>query len=155
MKSKAIWTAAGGTILFALLVLVFSTSPGTAAPLPAPTPVSVAASGAKPEVIEFFNAEAMTADTTSRCTSVDAYSKADLYYLIDVDGSGAVTHTVTWQFGNDPEALVDGVAVASAVVADAESMQQYQLFGRYACLEVDMASGATGTITITANALVK
>lgn len=156
MKSKSVFMAIGGVILFALLVLVFSTAPGTsAAPLAIPTPISAAASGAKPEVVTFFEAELMTADTTSACVAIDAYTKADLYYDIAVTGTDNVTHTMTWQFGNDPEALVDGLAVVSAVVADTEAMQQYQLFGRYACLEVDFTDGTTGTATITANALVK
>ena len=148
---KVGFAIAFAALMVAFVMLAVNVDNSTAAPMPAPTPVSAAPRGIESSKVNFFDGDVMTADQVSSCADISAYEKADLYYNIDVSGSAIVTTYL--QFGNDPTALVDGVAVVAAASADAADMNQYQVFGNYMCLRVDVAT--TDTITVTANALVK
>lgn len=148
----------GGAAAVALLVLMFvaiGATPGTAAPLPAPTPVSADRTGAEPRDVTFFTAEVVTADTTSGCVALANYERADIYYSVTIDSGNINTTTLTLQHGNSPDALADGLSFASAMTTTASAMQQVQLFGRYTCVKIDTTDASTGTITVTVNSLVK
>jgi hypothetical protein len=139
-------------VLFAMLA-VFANTPAqvSGAPVAAPTPITADASGAAPQVVEFFNNRAITADTTSPCIDLSAYTKADFYYNID---HGTVnTTTLTLRFGNSSSALVDGINLKASSAADEASLNQFQLFGRDTCVLANVSN--TNTITITVNALVR
>ena len=122
------------------------------APMAGPTPVAAVSRGmTTPQVFTLFNAKALTADTTAPCIDVADYDVVDLYYNID---HGTVnTTTLTLRFGNTESALVSGLAVASASVADASAIQQFQTFGKYMCVLADVTSSSA--ITITVNMLAK
>lgn len=151
------WTLIMGVAIVAMIIVAVAmlpAAPADAAPAAAPTPVSAAPRGMETSTkINFWDAAALTADTTSTCYDVSAFEKADIYYSIDIDASNVNTTTVYMQHGNDPSALVNGVAVVSAVVADAAEMAQLQVFGGFLCLKADVTN--SDAVTITANALVK
>lgn len=139
---------------FALLIIlpvVFSTLPGApvaAAPMAAPTPVSVSSGAGATDFSTFYSVEAVTADERSGCVDVSKFKQADIQYLVDV---GTVnTTTVTLNFTNDKVTFNDGLAVASAIVADGSALQQYAVFGRYMCVYVNVANSNPITWTITA-----
>lgn len=156
MKSKIALLATIALVLFAGLMLSMNVQQvGMAAPVPAPTPVSAERTGVEPMDVIFFTAESVTADTTSTCAALANYERADIYYAVTIDGDNVNTTTLTLQHGNSPGALVDGIGVVSAVAATASDMQQVQLFGRYTCLKIDTTDASTGTVVVTANALVK
>lgn len=154
MKKSMIVIAIAAMLVSALLIAT-SIQPSEAAPMPAPTPISAPPGDASPSYRTFFDAQTATADATSTCWEISAYEKADIYYNVDIDAANINTTTVLLQHGNSPTALVDGIAVASAVAADAAAMNQFQLFGGYVCLKLDTTDASTGTITVTANALLK
>lgn len=127
----------------------------TAAPLPAPTPISVGATGNVPQLVTFFDARSVTADATSPCSYVGAYDKADVYYSITIDSGNINTTTLALKFGNSTDALVSGVNAGATIAASATSLNQFDVFGQYMCLTIDTTDAATGTVTVSANALLK
>lgn len=137
--------------LVLLLFVAFGAMPGApvaAAPMAAPTPVSVSAGSAAPDFSTFYSVEAISADERSGCVDVSKFQRADVQYLVDV---GTVnTTTVTINFTNDKVTYNDGLAVASAIVADGSALQQYAVFGRYMCMYVNVANSNPITWTITA-----
>jgi len=156
MKNKGVFIAALVALaLVAIFSAVLSVTPSAAAPLPAPTPVSVARTGVAPLDVTFFTAESVTADTTSTCIALANYERADIYYNVTIDGSNVNTTALTMQFGNSPSALVDGIALQASTGVSVTNMQQVQLFGRYTCIKIDATDAATGTVIVTANALAK
>ena len=157
MRSTRFWIIAfvAALLFVALLGTMTSVEPSQAAPMPAPTPVSVAASGTAPKSIKFFTAESTAADTTSDCVEVSGYNKADIYYSVTIDGSNVNTTTLTMQHGNSDTALADGANVAASIAVSTTAMQQMELFGGYVCLKVDATDTSTGTVIVTAHALVK
>lgn len=139
-------------VLLAVLVSVLPASPVTGAPASVPTPVAAVERNAyAPTLYSFFDAETMTADTTSSCFALANYDIADIYYNIDQGTTN--TTTLTMRFGNSPSALVNGTDIVTSNAADASDMQQLQLFGRYTCILANVSN--TNTITITVNALAK
>ncbi len=138
--------------LFALaLVALSGGGKATAAPAAAPTPVSVSAGSSTPDLFTAYTAKAIAADERSGCVDVSKFQRADVQYLEDV---GTVnTTTVTMQFTNDQVTFVDGLAVASAIVADGSAMQQYQVFGKYMCFYVNVTD--TSPITWSVSAIAK
>jgi hypothetical protein len=152
MNKQTLFTIVTSLLLLALIaVFVPQPAPVSGAPAAAPTPITANASGAVPQVVEFFNARAITADTTSPCIDLSAYTKADFYYNIDHGTTN--TTTLTLRFGNSPTALVDGINLVASNAADGANLDQFQLFGRDTCVLANVAN--TNTITITVNALVR
>ena len=142
-------------LLFALAIMatIASLQPVSGAPMAAPTPVAaVDRGGAPPNVFTWFAGNSsIAADTTSACQDLSGYDTVDLYYEID---QGTVnTTTLTLKFGNTESDLVSGLAVVTANAADANTMQQFQVFGKYTCIYADVAN--SNAITITVNALAK
>ena len=143
-KRTIVLSIAAALMVFALALTALSGGgAATAAPAAAPTPVSVSAGSAQPDLFTAYTAAAITADTRSGCVDVSKFQRADVQYLVDVDTVN--TTTVTMQFTNDKVTFIDGLAVASAIVADGSAMQQYQVFGKYMCFYVNV----TGTDPIT------
>jgi hypothetical protein len=151
MRRPIAWTVIVAVTLLALFALSFGTPVSQAAPLAAPTPVSVTTGNKSPEFPAFFNAKALTADTRSSCFEVPDYTAVDLMTVID---QGTVnTVTLTLNFSNDNSNFADGAAVVSANAADATALNQFALFGRWTCIYADVTN--TNPVTITAIGVVK
>jgi len=158
---KAIKTY-GPTVAFVLLLVSFFVavalvpSSGTqAAPAAAPTPVAAVQRSPAPEFPLFFNGKVLTADTRSSCFDVPDYAVVDLQWIVDqtIVDAAANTTTLTLQWSNDNANYVNGVAVASNVITDTDDLQQFQLFGRHACVYADVSN--TNPVTLTVLGVVK
>lgn len=135
-------------LLFVLALTAITSGPVAAAPAAAPTPVSVSAGSAQPDLFTAYTEEAIAADERSGCVDVSKFQRADVQYLVDV---GEVnTTTVTMQFTNDKVTYIDGLAVASAIVADGSTMQQYAVFGKFMCFYVNLTNTEPITWSISA-----
>lgn len=146
---KAVVPILAALVLVALVMASVVGAPPTnvaAAPAAAPTPVSSVSRADAGQYFMFFNDETLSADTTSDCFELGAYNLADLYYNIDVTDPATVT--LYLKFGNTESNLVNSVAIASNVTADASVMQQVQLFGRYVCAYATLVSTSTADITV-------
>jgi len=155
---RAYATAAAAVVLVASLLAVFAMVPSgntQAAPSFAPTPVAAVQRSPAPEFPTFFNAKVLTADTRSDCFEVPDYSIVDLQYIVDqtIVAAAANTTTLTLQWSNDNANYVNGLAVATNNVTDTSDLQQFQLFGRHACIYADVTN--TNPVTITALGVVK
>lgn len=149
---------AAALILFVSFLALFALAPAQAAqpvPLAAPTPVAAVVRSTQPEFPVFFNERALTADARSSCFEVPDYSVVDLQYLIDqtLVASAANTTTLTLQWSNDNANFVNGLAVATNNTTDTNDLQQFQLFGRHACIYADVTN--TNPVTITVLGVVK
>lgn len=151
--------------IVAALVLVFTLllglslvpqQPAAAAPAAAPTPVSVTRPGAD-GFITFapFSTQVITADASSPCFDVGAYSVVDVLFNIDqtIVAAAANTVTLTTKWGIDSTTLASGVNLVASNAADAVDMQQAQVFGRYFCVLADVTN--SNAVTITAQAIAK
>ena len=163
MKNKSVITFAV-VLAFAMIAgLLLVTAPQTtsAAPAPAPafapTPVAAgkAASGETPRVVTLLDARSVSDDATGPCMEVSAFEKADIYYSVTIDGSNVNTTTLTLQHGNSPASLVDGLNVAATVSTDTTGLNQFALYGAYLCLKIDTTDASTGTVVVSADALLK
>jgi hypothetical protein len=146
----------GALVLLALALTVMGgNGAATAAPVAAPTPVSVTRPGGDGGFITFdlFNGAALTEDTTSACVDIGRYNVADVVYSFDQGAGVPNTTTLTTKFSVDGGTLVSGVNVVASNAADATDMQQVQLFGRYFCLLADVSN--SNTVTVTAKAIAK
>lgn len=152
----------GAAVAFVLLLVSFfgaialmPSSNTQAAPAAAPTPVAAVQRSPAPEFPVFFNNKVLTADTRSSCFEVPDYAVVDLQYIVDqtlVD-LAANTTTLTLQWSNDNINFVNGLAVATNNVTDTNDLQQFQLFGRHACVYADVTN--TNPVTVTALGVVK
>ena len=155
---RAYATAAAAVVLVASLLAAFAMVPAgstQAAPSFAPTPVAAVQRAANPEFPAFFTNKVLTADTRSSCFEVPDYAVVDLQYIVDqtlVD-LAANTTTLTLQWSNDNINFVNGLAVATNNVTDTNDLQQFQLFGRHACVYADVTN--TNPVTVTALGVVK
>ena len=139
-------------MLVVLSALSLNTPTSQAAPLAAPTPISVPIQArVVPEFPTFFNTTVLQASANSSAFEVPDYSAIDLQWIIDVNTVN--TTTLKLQYSNDNVNFVDGASFASAVVADANSMQQYPLFGRWTRVVATVSN--TDPITITVMGTVK
>lgn len=155
---RAYVTAAAAVVLVASLLAAGAMVPGgitQAAPSFAPTPVAAVQRSPAPEFPTFFNAKVLTADTRSDCFEVPDYAVVDLQYTVDqtLVALAPNTTTLTLQFSNDNISFVNGLAVATNNITDTTDLQQYQLFGRHACVYADVTN--TNPVTITALGVVK
>ena len=155
MRRNTFLAAIISVAILALFVLLAGSPTGMAAPLAAPTPVSIAhPSGPAPEYPIFFNAAVLTADTRSSCFEVPEYTIVDLQWIVDQTLIGVVpnTTTLTLQHSNG-STYVDGIAVATANIADVDGLDQFPIYGRHTCIYADVAN--TNPITVTAIGVVK
>lgn len=128
--------------------VMFSGGGVTAAPLAAPTPVSVTQPvRTQPQLYTLMNA-ALTADTRGSCWELGVFSVADIQYTIDQSTTNTVT--LKLQYTNDQTTYTDGLSVVTDNAADASGMNQYPLFGRFTCLYADVTNTNTVTTTVTA-----
>lgn len=155
---RAYATAVAAVVLVASLLAVFAMVPSgstQAAPSFAPTPVAAVQRSQAPEFPTFFNAKVLTADTRSDCFEVPDYAVVDLQYTVDqtLVALAPNTTTLTLQFSNDNVSFVNGLAVATNNITDTTDLQQFQLFGRHACVYADVTN--TNPVTLTVLGVVK
>lgn len=136
-------------VLFAALVLSMGGPVNvTAAPSAAPTPVSINHSGSFADVPVFYSTQVLTADGGSNAQNIQNHQVMDLQWGIDQTLLTTVnTTTLKIQFSNDGVNWIDGASFVSANTADANDMQQYAIFGRYARVYADVSN--TNPITLT------
>ena len=137
-------------VLFAALVLSM-TGPAnvTAAPSAAPTPVSVNHAGTFADVPVFWSTQVVTADGGSSLQNIQNHQVVDLQWGIDQTLLTTMnTTTLKLQFSNDGVNWIDGASFVSANVADANDMQQYAIFGRYARVYADVSNTNPLTLTV-------
>lgn len=137
-------------IVAALLLFVFSLTFVTPAPdvqAAVITPVAQTARDGS-RIAEFFNTRVITEDTRV-CFDLADYEVMDLQY--QVDATTANTTTITTQQTNiDPTSgpFNAGSAVATVIAADANTMFQTPLFGRWNCVFADVTNSNPVTFTI-------
>ena len=121
-----------------------------AGPLAIPTPLAVAnfpaTSARLAKTATLWNGTALTASGASPAIDIAGYGLADVQVVIDV---GTVnTTTVKLQFSNNNSNWVDGVAIASAITADTNTLAQYVLFGRYVRAYATLTNSNPITMTV-------
>jgi hypothetical protein len=136
---------------FGAVVISAPPSTVTAAPPAMPTPDSASRQGKTPRDAIFFSARALAADTRSDCIESAGYDLMDIQYTVDQSTTNTITLKI--QMSNDLVTYIDGLSAVSANAADASDMKQFQLFGRWTCINADVANA--NVITITARALFK
>ena len=135
-------------LFFVALVLAGMAMPvAQAAPLAAPTPVSVTRpeNARGPLLLKPFNNTVLTADTTATCQDIGDYSIADVIYQVDQGTTNTITLTPKWS--NDGSLLALGAAAVSANAADATEAIQIPLYGKYLCLYADVTNANPVTVT--------
>jgi uncharacterized secreted protein with C-terminal beta-propeller domain len=138
-------------LVLVLVALGLNTQSSQAAPMAAPTPMAVAPKNPAPEFPMLFTTRVISADVRSDCFEVPDYSHIDLHWIVDM--AAVNTTTLKLQHSNNNTSYVDGISFVSAAVADAESMQQYAIFGRWTCVYADVAT--TDNVTVTVLGVVK
>lgn len=137
-------------LLFAALVLSMGGPANvTAAPSAAPTPVSINHAGTFADVPVFWSTQVVTADGGSSLQNIQNHQVVDLQWGIDQTLLTTMnTTTLKLQFSNDGVNWIDGASFVSANVADANDMQQYAIFGRYARVYADVSNTNPLTLTV-------
>lgn len=157
MNSKTIALSAVALLLAAALFAGLNmATPATAAPMSAPTPVSVARSPEQPHVATLMDSQVITSDTRGGCVNSTLYEKTDVQY--EIDQGTANSTTLKLQFTNETPgeasaSYVNGLSVVVGAAADATNMQQMQVFGAWTCIYADVTN--TNAMTLTVKALMK
>lgn len=148
-SSLAVTLAA--VLLFALLIaLTLTSGPSrevTAAPAAAPTPAGYTTSNqASRYPVEFMRAVTMTADTR-QCFELADYDVIDLHTVI----TQGVLNTTTIRLFHTNDMINFAAGTVGPVVgtstADANTLDQYHLFGRWSCVTADLTNGNVVTVT--------
>lgn len=136
-----------GALLLAALWGAMVGGGGSAALAAAPTPVSIAQPvGLQPQLYTLFAGNSITQSAQGQCWELGKWAIADIQTTVDV--SNPQTVTVKIQYSNDGTNLVDGANVATGS-ADASTLYQAPLFGRYACAYATLGTSAPVTVTVT------
>ena len=142
-------------MMVALLAPLQYGMPATAAPAFAPTPVAGVLPGdSTSKYVEWLKTRVITQDMVTGCVPVSGFDLFDLQWKSDQGGaSNNNTTTLTLLYTNDQVTFDVGPAIVAANTADANDMQQFASFGRFACVDVNVTNSRN--ITLTVNALVK
>ena len=135
------------TLLTSLLVSLQSAAPAFAALPAAPTPVAVTMGGRTADVALFWERRVMTQAAGSAVQGVADHDKIDVQWVID-QGAQPNTTTLRLQFSNDGVNWIDGPALVTGSGTDANDMQQYAVFGRYARINPTLANTQAVTVTV-------
>jgi len=141
-------------LLIVAAFLLPSMPNANAAPAAAVTPIAAQAGigpSQNPRLVEFFNMRSLTADTLSPCLAVGDFTKADLYYNIDIGSTQRVT--LTTRAGNMPGLAVAQLSAAANKSADAADLTQFAVYGQYMCVYAELDT--TAAVSLTVNAWVK
>lgn len=141
----------GILVLAALLAPMVAIPAVQGAPSAVVTPVTQYPREPAPRVLNFWASPTALTEDTRSCVNIDGYNTVDLHYIVDQGDIN--TTTLKLQLSNITGAYVDQVTILNANTTDTDSLVQYQLFGRWACLDADLSN--TNTWTITAVGLAK
>jgi hypothetical protein len=148
MRKYIVLSVAIGVLVLAALFGAMNgggVTPALAAP---PTPVSITQPvGLNPQLYTLFSGTAITASAQGICRELGKWAVADVQSIIDV--SDTQTVTVKIQYSNNGTNLVDGMTLATSA-ADANTMVQAPLFGRYICAYATLDTSAPVTVNVTA-----
>jgi len=139
---------AGLLMVLACMSVLSNATPSAAAPEAAPTPLSNPVHSEDAINVQWASAKVISSDTYLDAKQLINYETLDLSYTVDV--ASVNTTTLTIQFSNDGDNWDDGIAIASAVVADATDLQQINNFGRYTRFKVDVTNDNPITWTVLA-----
>lgn len=155
MNSKIVSISAALLLLAVMVaVSVFPSANVGAAPMGAVlTPVAnTNGSGQTPRFATFFDGT-VTADTRV-CAQLGGYNAADFQYKLTQTGVNTVT--VKHQYSNNQADYVDGTTFMSGTPVPASTpftnMAQHALFGRYACVLVDVTNATPVSVYVSAAA---
>ena len=116
-----------------------------APPIAQLTPVAYNATNGGARMVTYLNDDAVVADDL-RCVDSPSFDTVDLQYAIDE--TGVNTTTLTQWYSNDKLSYTTGPVIVSTVVADADDIKQYALFGRWSCIDVNVANATPVSIKI-------
>lgn len=155
MNTNVKYALGAGIVTMVLLFAVMAafapmSDVAVAAPAAAPTPVANYPAADYTFAV-FQPATAITADTNTNWVPVERWSKGDFQTVIDQTNVNTVT--VTLQFSNDGVNIEDGAVLVSANAADADDLEQYFVFGRYARINYNVTN--TNTVTVATTAVLK
>jgi hypothetical protein len=117
----------------------------SAAPLAAPTPITVSAGDEATAPATFWRAKALTASGASNVYELPAADRLDLQWV--VDETVVNTTTLKLQFSNDGTNWVDGLDVEANIAADKNDLQQFNTFGRFVRLYATLTNSNPVTVT--------
>lgn len=145
-------TIAIAVATLAVMVLVSLLMPSaprdvTAAPVAAPTPLSVSQSSELPTLTTLFDGVAITSDTRA-CATSRYFDKADIHYILDQGQTTINTTTLTLEFSNNRTSWPDGVNIVASNAADAEDLNQFNVFGEQTCVLVNVTNSDPITTTV-------
>ena len=148
MRKHAVIAGSIAVLLFAALLVGMNGGGVTPALAAAPTPVSITQPvGLNPQLYTLYSGTAVTASAQGTCWELGKWAVADVQTKIDV--SDTQTVTVKIQYSNNGTDLVDGANVATGS-ADATTLYQAPLFGRFACAYVTLGTSAPVTVSVSA-----
>jgi hypothetical protein len=134
--------------LLALNGLMRPAHPATAAPLALPTPATdVLYSPGATSILTFWTNSARTSDGCSPWRETRDVELVDLHWTVDVSDTNTTTLSLeftNWASGANE---VQGETIESAIVADANDLQPFLLFGRFTRVCADVTNSETITVS--------
>ncbi len=140
-----------GAIALLLLITLAVAMPHEDRPvaLAAPTPVSATYAGGISGVETFWDDAVLTTTGGSSVQNIQDHEAIDLHYVIDQGQTTINTTTLKLQFSNDNTNWTDAAAaIVTSNTADANVMQQYAIFGRYARVHATVTNSDPVTVTV-------
>lgn len=139
-------------LVLALFGAMASTPSALAGALAAPTPVGSINNSIRPaSEVTWMSEVVLTADAGSAAQIVRDWSYADVQYVIDQTDTNTVT--LKLQFSNDAVNWTDGATLVADNAADASTLAQVALFGKWARVYADVTN--TNPVTVSVNAILK
>lgn len=152
MNARTGFTAALAVVLLVgLFALMTLSTPAQAVPAAAPTPVAgTYTGGTLARAVTLYDSTVTTSTAFGgNGVSILTGDRVDLQLVIDQPTS-VNTMTLKLQFSNDLVNWIDGSTLATDNAADANTMQQYPVFGAYARVNIDAANTNEATVKVLA-----
>lgn len=149
MKTRNSFILAAVAIAFLLMasLMFMPQADVSAAPQAAPTPAaSVNLPGVASNIVTFWNGSVITDDGNSSTQNIANHAVVDLQVVLDHDTVN--TATLKLQFSNDGVNWVDGATTITDSVVDANTLQQYAVFGRFARVNANVTDNTVITATV-------
>lgn len=153
MKAKnLILTVAVTMVVVMAFFAAFAVPSAQAGPMAAPTPVaSINQSVRAASEVTWMSGVALTASAGSAPQLVRDWDFADVQYVIDQTTTNTVT--LKLQFSNDGVNWTDGATLVTDNAADAASLAQQALFGKWGRVYATVTN--TNPVTVSVNAVLK
>ncbi len=141
--------AAGFILVAALLLLSAVQAPPAARADTVPTPAAIMNQSDSAALITFLNTTTTTDGADAPAIQLYTFEYCNLQYVIDEDTTTAPnTTTLTVQWSMDGVTWSDGPAIVSAAAADADSIVQVPVLGRYQRIYSDYTGTQPITVTV-------